>query len=320
MLNRFRYLTILAMLAMPGTALFAQSGAVRRDLAYSRELNSLGLYDFSTRFLQERLAENKAKDMANFYRVQLAETYLVSGKNDEAQKIIDGIPNTDPAYYSSLGTLGIYHYMKKDNQKALEQLEKLYNHLRRNKIDPSDYERPLTALLNIYYQEGRENDASALMDWTRGITSDKRATQYTKALLQLSTAENNRRAELREKSAFQHRVSEVMKDKNKVSDLNRLQKKIAELTKTVVDNPGNTNAQRERIDTYKQLGEILGMDLERIMKIDEMELARKKTSGEVKNRDKWSSNDKNRLRRIDPNDWQTAVLASSVEVHEIQWG
>ena len=320
MLNRFRYLTILAMLAMPGTALFAQSGAVRRDLAYSRELNSLGLYDFSTRFLQERLAENKAKDMANFYRVQLAETYLVSGKNDEAQKIIDGIPNTDPAYYSSLGTLGIYHYMKKDNQKALEQLEKLYNHLRRNKIDPSDYERPLTALLNIYYQEGRENDASALMDWTRGTTSDKRATQYTKAMLQLSTAENNRRAELREKSAFQHRVSEVMKDKNKVSDLNRLQKKIAELTKTVVDNPGNTNAQRERIDTYKQLGEILGMDLERIMKIDEMELARKKTSGEVKNRDKWSSNDKNRLRRIDPNDWQTAVLASSVEFHEIQWG
>ena len=132
MLNKFRYLTILAMLAVPGAALFAQSGAVRRDLAYSRELNSLGLYDFSTRFLQERLAENKAKDMANFYRVQLAETYLVSGKNDEAQKIIDGIPKTDPAYYNSLGALGIYHYMRKDNQKALKPLEDLYNHLRRN--------------------------------------------------------------------------------------------------------------------------------------------------------------------------------------------
>jgi len=320
MLNRFRYLTILAMLAVPGTALFAQSGAVRRDLAYSRELNSLGLYDFSTRFLQERLAENKAKDMANFYRVQLAETYLVSGKNDEAQKIIDGIPKTDPAYYSSLGTLGIYYYMKKDNQKALKPLEDLYNHLRRNKIDPSDYERPLTALLNIYYQEGRENDASSLMDWTRGTTSDKRATQYTKALLQLSTAENNRRAELREKSAFQRRFADLIKDKNKVSDLNRLQKRIAELTKTVVDNPGNTNAQRDRINAYKELGEVMGMDLDRIMKIEELELARKKTSGEVKNRDKWSSNDKNRLRRVDPNDWQTAVLASSVEFHEIQWG
>ena len=171
MLNRFRYLTILAMLTVPGAALFAQSGVVRRDLAYSRELNALWLYDFSTRFLEERLAENKAKDMANFYRVQLAETYLVSGKNDEAQKIIDGIPKTDPAYYNSLGTLGIYHYMRKDNQKALKPLEDLYNHLRREKIDPSDYERPLTALLNIYYQEGRENDASALMDWTRGTTS-----------------------------------------------------------------------------------------------------------------------------------------------------
>ena len=320
MLNRFRYLTILAMLAVPGTAVFAQSGAVRRDLAYSRELNSLGLYDFSTRFLQERMAENKAKDMANFYRVQLAETYLVSGKVDEAQKIIEGIPKTDPAYYNSLGTLGIYFYMKKDNQKALKLLEELYGHLRRDKIDPSDYERPLTALLNIYYQEGRENDASSLMDWTRGTTSDKRATMYTKALLQLSTAENNRRAELREKSAFQRRVADIMKDKSKVSDLNRLQKRIAELTKTVVDNPGNTNAQLERINAYKDLGEVLGMDLERIMKIDELELARKKTSGEVKNRDKWSSYDKSRLRKVDSNDWQTAVLASAVDFHEIQWG
>ena len=320
MLNRFRYLTILTMLTLPGAAVFAQSGAVKRDLAYSRELNSLGLYDFSTRFLEGRMAENTAKNMVNFYRVQLAETYLVSGRNEDAQKIIDGIPKNDPAYYSSLGTLGIYYYMKKDNQKALKPLEDLYNHLRREKIDPSDYERPLTALLNIYYQEGRENDASSLMDWTRGTTSDKRATQYTKALLQLATAENNRRAELREKSAFQRRVSDMMKDKSKVSDLNRLQKRIAELTKTVVDNPGNTNAQRERVDTYKQLGEVLGMDLERIMKIDEMDLARRKTSGEVKNRDKWSSNDKNRLRRTDPNDWQTAVLSSAVDFHEIQWG
>ncbi len=320
MLNRFRYLTILTMLALPGAAVFAQSGAVKRDLAYSRELNSLGLYDFSTRFLERRMAENTAKNMTNFYRVQLAETYLVSGRNDEAQKIIDGIPKNDPAYYNSLGTLGIYYYMKKDNQKALKPLEDLYNHLRREKIDPSDYERPLTALLNIYYQEGRENDASSLMDWTRGTTSDKRATQYTKALLQLATAENNHRAELREKSAFQRRVSDMMKDKSKVSDLNRLQKRIAELTKTVVDNPGNTNAQRDRINAYKELGEVLGMDLERIMKIDEMDLARKKTSGEVKNRDKWSSNDKNRLRRVDPNDWQTAVLSSAVDFHEIQWG
>ena len=75
MLNKIGYLAILAMLTAPA-AVFAQSGAVKRDLAYSRELNSLGLYDFSTRFLEERLTENKAKDMANFYRVQLAETCL----------------------------------------------------------------------------------------------------------------------------------------------------------------------------------------------------------------------------------------------------
>ena len=74
MLNRFRYLAILAMLALPGAAGFAQTGAVKRDMAYSRELNALGLFDFSTRFLTERMMENKSKDMANFYRVQLAET------------------------------------------------------------------------------------------------------------------------------------------------------------------------------------------------------------------------------------------------------
>ncbi|MBR4254547.1 MAG: tetratricopeptide repeat protein [Lentisphaeria bacterium] len=320
MRNRISLLAILALLTVPGAAGFAQSGAVRRDMAYSRELNALGLYDFSTRFLTERLAENKSKDMANFYRVQLAETYLASGKNDEAQKIIDGIPKTDPAYYQSLGTLGVYHYMKKDNQKALKPLEELYNHLKRNKIDPSDFERPLTALLNIYYQEGRENDASALMDWTRGNVSDKRASSYTKAVMQLSTAENNRRAELREKAAFQRRISDLMKDKSKQTDLTRLQKRIADLTKSVVDNPGNTNNQRARIDAYKELGGILGMDLDRIMRIDEMELARKKTSGEVKHRDKWSSGDKDRLRRVDPNDWQTAVLAAAVDFHDIQWG
>jgi len=319
MLNRFSLLALLAMLTVPGAAVFAQSGAVKRDMAYSRELNSLGLYDFSTRFLQERLKENESKDMANFYRVQLAETYLTSGKIEEAQKIIDGIPKTDPAYYHSLGTLGVYHFMKKDNQKALKLLEDLYRHLQDNKIDPTDYERPLTALLNIYYQEGRENDASSLMDWTRGTTSDKRATMYTKALLQLTTADNNRRAELREKNAFQHRLSEMMKDKSKQADLMRLQKRTADLTKSVVNNPGNMNDRRARIDAYKELGDILGMDLDRIMRIDELDLARKKTSGEVKDRDKWSEGDKARLRKTDPNDWQTAVLASAVDFHEIQW-
>ena len=320
MLNKISYLAILAMLTMPGAATFAQSGAVKRDMAYSRELNALGLYDFSTRFLTERLAENKSKDMANFYRVQLAETYLASGKNEEAQKIIDGIPKNDPAYYQSLGTLGVYYFMKKDNQKALKLLEELYSHLKREKVDPSDFERPLTALLNIYYQEGRENDASSLMDWTRGTTSDKRATMYTKAVMQLATAENNRRAEQREKASFQHRLSDLMKDKSKQTELTVLQKRITELTKEVVNNPGNVGKQQDRIKAYKDLGNILGMDLDRVMKIDEMDLARKKTSGEVKNRDKWSSNDKSRLRRVDPNDWQTAVLASAVDFHEIQWG
>ena len=320
MLNKIRYLTILAILTASGAPAFAQSGIVKRDMAYSRELNALGLYDFSTRFLTGRLAENKSKDMANFYRVQLAETYLASGKNEEAQKIIDGIPKTDPAYYQSLGTLGVYHFMKKDNKKALKPLEELYNHLKRNKIDPTDFERPLTALLNIYYQEGRENDASSLMDWTRGTTSDKRAAMYTKAVMQLATAENNRRAELREKAAFQRRLSDLMKDKSKQTDLTRLQKRITDLTKDVVNNPGNTDKQRARIEAYKQLGEILGMDLDRVMKIDEMELARKKTSREVKNRDKWSSGDKSRLRKTDPNDWQTAVLAAAVDFHDIQWG
>ena len=261
MLNKYCRFAILAMLALPGMTGFAQSGAVKRDLAYSRELNSLGLYDFSTRFLQERMKENNSKESANFYRVQLAETYLVSGKNEEAQKIIEGIPKNDPAYYNSLGTLGIFYYMKKDNQKALKPLEELYRHLREKKIDPTDFERPLTALLNIYYQEGRENDASSLMDWTRGTTSDRRAAQYTKALLQLTTAENNRRAEQREKSAFQRRLSEMMKDKSKQADLTRLQKRTAELTKSVVDNPGNFGRQQERAQAYKQLGELLGMDL-----------------------------------------------------------
>ena len=320
MLNKISYLAILAMLAVPGAAGFAQSGAVKRDMAYSRELNALGLYDFSTRFLTERLAENKNKDMTNFYRVQLAETYLASGKNEDAQKIINGIPKSDPAYYQSLGTLGVYYFMKKDNKSALKPLEELYDHLKRNKIDPTEFERPLTALLNIYYQDGRENDAATLMDWTRGTTSDKRAAMYTKAVMQLTTAENNRRAELREKAAFQRRLSELMKDKSKQTDLTRLQKRIADLTKDVVGSPGNTEKQRARIEAYKQLGELLSMDLDRVMKIDEMEFARKKTSGEVKNRDRWSSGDKARLRRTDSNDWQTAVLAAAVDFHDIQWG
>ena len=82
-------------------------------MAYSQELNSLGLYDFSTRFLEERLADEKlAEKMKSFYRVQLAETYLLSGKNDEARKIIEGIPKEDPAYYRSLGTLGMYYFTK----------------------------------------------------------------------------------------------------------------------------------------------------------------------------------------------------------------
>ena len=320
MLNKISYLTILAILTLPGAAAFAQSGAVRRDMAFSRELNTLGLYDFSTRFLTERLEDNKNKDMVNFYRVQLAETYLASGKNEEAQKIIDGIPKTDPAYYQSLGTLGVYHFMKKDNQKALKLLEELYNHLKREKIDPSDFERPLTALLNIYYQEGRENDAASLMDWTRGTTSDKRAAKYTKAVMQLATAENNRRAELREKDAFQHRLAELMKDKSKQTELTVLQKRIADLTKEVVNNPGNVGRQQDRIKAYKDLGEILGMDLDRVMKIHEMELTRKRTSGEVKNRDKWRSGDKGWLNGSDPNDWQTAVLSAAVDFHDIQWG
>ena len=62
------------------------------------------------------------------------------------------------------------------------------------------------------------------------------------------------------------------------------------------------------------------MDLDRVMKIHEMELARKKTSGEVKNRDKWRSGDKGWLNGSDPNDWQTAVLSAAVDFHDIQWG
>ena len=161
---RLKYLAMIVLLALSSAVASAQTAPVKRDLAYSRELNSMGLFDFSTRFLEERLAENKNKDMANFYRVQLAETYLNSGRNEEAQKIIAGIPKTDPAYYQSLGALGVYYFLKKDNQSALKPLEEMYRHLKERKLDPADYERPLTALLNIYYQEGRDNDASALMD------------------------------------------------------------------------------------------------------------------------------------------------------------
>ena len=318
---RLKYLAMTALLAFPAAFASAQTAPVKRDLAYSRELNSMGLYDFSTRFLEERLAENKNKDMANFYRVQLAETYLNSGRNDEAQKIIAGIPKSDPAYYQSLGALGVYHFLKKDNQSALKPLEEMYRHLKERKLDPADYERPLTALLNIYYQEGRDKDASDLMDWSRGSVSDKRAALYTKALLQLNTAENNRRAEQREIASYQRRAAELMKDRTKQSELTRLQKRAAELTDAVVNNKGNYNENvRQRTETYKQLGELLGMDLDRVMKIEELELARRKTSGEVRNRDKWNSSDKQRLHKVDPNDWQTSVLSVCVDFHDIQWG
>ena len=321
MLNRISYLAILAILAAPGATVFAQSSAVRRDLAYSRELNTLGLHDFSVRFLQERMNEKSSdKNSANFYRVQLADTYLSSGKTDEAKKIIEGIPKNDPAYYDSLGTLGIYYFMKKDNREALKPLEELYRYLKEKKVDPSDYERPLTALVNIYNQEGNESKATELINWVSGANSDMRTNKYTKAMALLSTAENSRRAEQLEKEEFERRLSAMMKDKSKQTQLATLQKKITDLTKSVVASPGDMNKQRERNEAYKQLGGILGMDLERLMKIHEMDLARKKTSVEVRNRDKWRSGDKDRLRRVDPNDWQTAVLAAAVDFHEIQWG
>jgi TolA-binding protein len=314
----------LALLAAPGATGFAQSGAVKRDMAYSRELNALGLYDFSTRFLMERLSDNRNSSMENFYRVQLAETYLGSGKNEEAQEIIKGIKKSDPAYYHSLGTLGLYYFAKKDNQKALQPLEELYRYLQKEKIDPTDYERPLTALLNIYYQEGRNNDASDLMDWTRGTTSDKRASQYTKAMLQLTIAENNRRAELRENAAYQRRLSEMMsKDKNRQADLIRLDKRI--------ENPNEQGA-------YTELSEILGMNLDRIREIRRKEQDRKNNrqaiSKEIKDRDKWSIGDQwnsrgpgfpggNQNRNSDKNknnDWPDLVLDAAHVFHEIQWG
>ena len=269
---RLKYLAMTALLALPTAFASAQTAPVKRDLTFSRELNAMGLYDFSTRFLEERLAQNKSKDMENYYRVQLAETYLNSGRNDDAQAIIAGIPKTDPAYYQALGALGVYHFLKKDNQSALKPLEEMYRHLKEAKLDPADYERPLTALLNIYYQEGRDKDASDLMDWSRGSVSDKRAALYTKALLKLNTAENNRRAEQRETASYQRRVSELMKDRAKQGDLTRLQKRAAELTDAVVNNKGNYNDNvRQRSETYKQLGELLGMDLDRVMRIEELE-------------------------------------------------
>ena len=321
MLNRIRYFSILALLAAPGAAVFAQSDAVKRDRDYSRELNKLGLHDFSTRFLLERMNEtNNDKSSANFYRVQLADTYLASGKTDEAKKTIEGIPKNDPAYYDSLGTLGIYYFTKKDNAAALKPLEELYRYLRDKKIALSSYERPLTALWNIYIQEGDERKADELTNWIAGENSDQRSKELSKAIALLSTAENSRRAEQLEKDEFERRLSAMMKDKSKQTQLTTLRKKIDDLTKSVVANPGDMNKQRERNEAYKQLGGILGMDLERLMKIHEMDLARKKTAVEVRNRDKWSSRDKERLRRIDPNDWQTAVLAAAVDLHEIQWG
>lgn len=322
MRNKISYLAILALLTVPGAVGFAQSGAVKRDMVYSRELNTLGLYDFSTRFLMERLSDNQNSKMQNFYRVQLAETYLLSGKNEEAQEIIRGIEKTDPAYYQSLGTLGLYYFMKKDNRNALKPLEELYRYLQKEEIDPTDYERPLTALLNIYYQEGRDGDASDLMDWTRGTTSDKRAALYTRAALQLTIAENNRRAELREKAAYQRRLSEMMsKDKARQAELISLDKRI--------ENPDEQGA-------YTALEEILGMNLDRLREIKRKERDRKNRrdsiSREIKNRDKWSVGDKwknspqgnpNENRRRDENknkDWPDLVLEAAHVFHEIQWG
>ena len=321
MLNRICCFAILAALAAPGAALFAQSDAVKRDLKYSSMLNDLGLHDFSTRFLTERMNEQTGdKNAIGFYRVQLANTYLVSGKTDEARTIIDGIPKSDPAYYNSLGALGIYFFMRKDNAAALKPLEELYRHLKDRKLEPADYERPLTALWNIYTQEGDERKAEELMNWIAGSNSDARSNKFTKAKALLDTAENSRRAEILEKEEFQRRVDAAKKDKNKQTRIASLQKKIVELTKAVVDNPGDRNKQMERMDAYKQLGGLIDMDLERLMRIDEMDLARKKTSGEVRNRDKWNDGDKKRLRKVDDNDWQTAVLAAAVDFHEIQWG
>ena len=320
---RIKYLVMLAALAFPAVSVFAQSdAALKRDMAYSRELNAMGLHDFSARFLLERLAAKETKDQANFYRVQLAETYLNSGRNEEAQEIISNIPESDPAYFQSLGALGVYYFLKKDNQNARKLLEKLYNHLKEKKIVPDEYERPLTALLNIYYQEGHDKEATDLLDWTHGSTSDRRAEIYTKALLQLNTAENNRRAELREKAAYQKRFSDVEKDRTKQTELTKLQTQTADLTKAMVNGKGNYDDNvKQRDEAYSKLGALLEMDLDRIKKIEELDLVRTNTSGKVKDRDKWNDFERENLhKKIDPSDWQTTVLAVCADFHYIQWG
>jgi|GEM_PF-3699994 len=310
-----------AFLGIFGLVPFAYSAGeeARRDIQYSQLLNDMGFFDFSERFLNTRITENGADRVT--YNVQLADTLLSQNKFDDAKKIIDSVPKNSPEYYDGAGALGVYYFQHQDKEKALLYLEPMYEYYKKNKVDPSLHERPLAALLNTYYQTGKDSKAQELLEWTQGGDADRRASGFNKAMMQMSQADNLRQAEQRILDAYEHKIANAKTDKSKSSEITSLASKVSDLLDKIARKDGNVENNRKQLeDTLKRIGDLLGMDMDPVRRIYSMDAERRARMIRLKNRRQLNKNDLESLKKVSKDDWHSLMTAACMDFLGMQWG
>lgn len=298
---------------------FAASDEAVRDIKFCQLLNDMGMQTFSERFLEVRLAENPAD--SDSYNIQQADNLLSQNRYDDAKKLIDKVPKNSPEYYDGAGALGVYYFQKGERDKALQYLEPMYDFYKKNNAKPEEHERPLAALLNLYYQTGKDDKAQELLEWTQGGESDRRAALYTKIMIRLETALRLRKGEEREMSLFEHRLSVEKKDKKKQSELSSLSKKMDDLTKRIARKQGDYNTNVKDLQAvYKRLSELLDLDMTEVSKIQGKQADRDSRAVKLKNRSQISKNELEGLKKYDKDDWNSMVASACLEFLSMEWG
>ncbi len=158
-----------------------------RDIAFSKKMNEVQLFDYSEYFLKKCIDANPSD--VDRVRAQLADTYMQWNKSDDAMKIVAQIPETSPFYAQGQGVIGVAAAKKGNYALAIKALEKVMAYCEKNKGAVEELKEPLRWLQQAYQEEGKAEKVKKVMELL-SVGQDPREATYYKIVAELDTAES----------------------------------------------------------------------------------------------------------------------------------
>jgi len=134
----------------------------QRDVKFSKELNKLSLLDYSEYFIEQQM--KKAPEDIDLLKIQLAETYIYSGKKDKAAKgteLIASVKESSPYYPFAQLSIGKIKVLKKEFADGIKYLKAFEDFCNKNHEDENfdkDAHKEGIGYLVFAYQNTKQLD------------------------------------------------------------------------------------------------------------------------------------------------------------------